>query len=363
MSTLKEIKENKSRVVSKILKADSSPDINLITELKEKTLHKDSKLRLTLKDYDLMCSNLTVFNMMCRILNCDKRKLKKICKYLNIIKENIELSPLTIKNKIQTYEKTVNTPILNLPKELRSKIVEKFESFLPKKYVLLDWIPFDKIDWHYLSANPNAIDLLEEKEKVNKHLINLSILCENPNALNIIKRNLLKIDWEKLSSNPNAVDFLEKHYKKIKWPQLSSNPNAIHLLEKNPKKIDYDLLSLNPNAIHLLEKNPTEINWRFLSLNQNAIHLLEKYPDRIHWSYLSENKNAIDLLKKYPNKIDWSALSGNPSAIDLLKENQDKIDWSVLSGNPNAIDFLKENQDKIDWNFIYRNPSIFKIEY
>ena len=45
-----------------------------------------------------------------------------------------------------------------------------------KELQLLDWIDINNLDWYYLSSNPNAIDLL--------------------------KKNKAKIDWDKLSSNP-----------------------------------------------------------------------------------------------------------------------------------------------------------------
>ena len=45
--------------------------------------------------------------------------------------------------------------------------------------------------------------------------------------------------------------------------------NAIELLKENPNKIDWDLLSSNPNAIELLKENPDKIDWRQLSSNPN----------------------------------------------------------------------------------------------
>ena len=42
---------------------------------------------------------------------------------------------------------------------------------------------------------------------------------------------------------------------KLLWYMLCDNPNAIHLLEKNLDKVDWSGLSGNPNAIPLLEKN------------------------------------------------------------------------------------------------------------
>ena len=63
-----------------------------------------------------------------------------------------------------------------------------------------------------------------------------------------------RIDWDYLSMNPNTDAFrlLEQNPDKINWNLLSSNPNAIKLLEQNPDKIDWTYLSANPNALHLL---------------------------------------------------------------------------------------------------------------
>ncbi len=68
-----------------------------------------------------------------------------------------------------------------------------------------------------------------------------------------------ELNWSKLSANPNAIHlieyilYLKKHnYKKIDWEALSSNPKAIHLLERNLDKVDWYNLSINPNTIKLL---------------------------------------------------------------------------------------------------------------
>ena len=47
---------------------------------------------------------------------------------------------------------------------------------------LVHWIDVDKIEWSWLSMNPNAIELLKE--------------------------NTDKIDWVRLSQNPNAIELL-----------------------------------------------------------------------------------------------------------------------------------------------------------
>ena len=68
-----------------------------------------------------------------------------------------------------------------------------------KHYKLRDWIPLNNLYLYLLSENPNAIEYLKE----------------NPD----------KIDWDYLSSNPNAIELLEKNKDKIDWYLLSKNPS------------------------------------------------------------------------------------------------------------------------------------------
>ena len=59
-------------------------------------------------------------------------------------------------------------------------------------FKLRDWIPLDKIEWYWLSRNPNAIHLLEQ--------------------------NLDKIDWKALSFNPGIFEYDYEAMKKTRDP-------------------------------------------------------------------------------------------------------------------------------------------------
>ena len=50
-----------------------------------------------------------------------------------------------------------------------------------------------------------------------------------------------KVNWSSLSANPNAIPILEKNLNKINWRSISRNPNAIHLLFK----YDYEAMKQN----------------------------------------------------------------------------------------------------------------------
>ena len=345
----------------------------------------------------------------------------------------------------------------DLPDDIIKIFVKKYKSLL--KYNLREWIPHRKIYWGFCSSNPNAIDFLSLPE--NKKYIDYSQLSKNTNskALELIKEeirinpNNIYIDWRALSANPNAIDILEVNRNKIKWYSLCYNTNpkaiqilkdnqlekdngdddiywdnlclntsdeAIDFLKENYRYIEWDILSVNtnPKAIALLIKKESEefdledrefnrledkekISWKRLSGNPNAISLLEKKWEEekellrndikqynilkkqyyiIDWDVLSGNPNAIDLLrdkieeeKKIPKKkfdllddiekINWVKLSASadPKVIQLLEENPTKIVWFTLSANPKAIKLLEENPTKINWPQLSANPKAIKL--
>jgi len=69
-----------------------------------------------------------------------------------------------------------------------------------------------------------------------------------------LENNLDKVNWQYLSGNPNAIHILKNNLDKVHWHSLSVNPNAIPILENNLDKVSGYCLSMNPNAIHLLFK-------------------------------------------------------------------------------------------------------------
>ena len=64
----------------------------------------------------------------------------------------------------------------------------------PRFLKLRKWIPIEKLEWHMLSRNPNAIHILEN--------------------------NLYKVYWYALSRNPNIFEY---DYKEIKNTLYDSN--------------------------------------------------------------------------------------------------------------------------------------------
>ena len=128
----------------------------------------------------------------------------------------------------------------------------------------------DKIDWNYLSLNPNAIHLLE--------------------------KNFDKINWNYLSKNPNAISILEKHINNINWMMLSLNPNAISLLEQNIDKIDWFNLSTNPS---IFTYDYSKIKERMMNGIYEELILKVLNPERLLKISKRFNIEFIDLVKMY----------------------------------------------------------------
>jgi hypothetical protein len=376
------------------------------------------KFRLSIEDYNLMCKDKSIKEIIAKTLNTDIDSLTAYCKDVKILEYYVDLSQSTIKEKKIAKKLPIIKLLTDLPIDLIQTITNKFESLL--KIKLRDWIPHSKLRWSELSSNPNAIEFLSLPE--NKKHIDWNELSYNPNAIKFLSlpENKKHIDWKSLSENTNskALELLETEIManpnnpNIDWYHLSRNSEAIQILKANPKKINWKGLSYNTSdeAIQLLKNNSDKISWDILSYNPNAIGILKKkYKEEnelkmndieqykilknnkyiIYWNNLSGNPKAIDLLrekiveenkllkKEYDRldnieKIDWVQLSANQNAIKLLKEYPLKIDWYQLSANENAIELLEEelleaklkkypNNRKINWYQLCANPKAIKL--
>jgi len=428
-------KTARSNILGKILaintaaaaaNASSSPDLEVIRKLKEHSQAQASQAALadnpmfllTMEEYQYMCDNEMTLSIVAKMLKIDIKKLKKICRLMNIFIENINSSPETIKDKMKKApltpltQRATQVPIFLLPPELREDIIAVYEKML--KYDLRDWIPKDRLRWDILVYNYNAIDLLD----ANPDMIEWENLPSNTNeegVASLIRKYVFgnpkykgfadDIDWAQLSSNPFAIDLLETIIKaggadptnnRVDWYLLCKNPAAIHILSepKHSELIDWEVLSSNPSAIALLEDKWKEEK-RVKAADVKQYEDMRNNGNIVAWNILSGNPNAIDLLRKkireerkmtpadYNNleeieKIAWNNLSANPEAIALLEKIPDKIDWFNLSSNksPKAAKLLKERVEyesslskdtynhltnKINWAYLSNNQNAIKI--
>jgi hypothetical protein len=106
------------------------------------------------------------------------------------------------------------------------------------------------IDWERLSENPNAIELLRENKdnilwgylsrntnpKAIELLIERIIYESKLSTIELKELYMLgnTISWDRLSANPNAVELLNANHKLINWGYLSknTNPKAIEILRE-----------------------------------------------------------------------------------------------------------------------------------
>lgn len=396
---LEDLKQNKkilgiaNTALTTITNKRRSPDIDLITKLKERydngadgsygedkllkeRIEDNPLFKLSIEDYENICKDESIKVIIAKALNINIKSLTAFCKNVNIFKDNIDSSPNTIKEKMKIKKLAIedlSPALLNGKKEEPLKLNHLPEDILKHitqnslkslfKYKLEDGIPEDKLDD--------------------------SALCENPNALYYLITNGKQIDYFRLSSNPNplAIKLLEEEIKvnpkvHIDWGVLSAskNPEAIKLLKAHRDKINWDLLSgnTNPKAIEILaeeyKNNPNshKLVWPVLCGNPKAIKLLEEeYTNnpnsrKLVWPILCGNQNpkVIKLLEKEikvnPHHIDLNALAANETqeAIKFLENNflledldySDHFEfWEKLSLNPKAIKLLKDNEDNIVW--------------
>lgn len=213
------------------------------------------------------------------------------------------------------------------------------------------------IGWSMINANssPEAIDLLKQ----NPNKIWMSCLCRNksplvPLLLELVPDFANSLNYFFLSFNNSdwAIDLLEKELQKeiplINISDLSQNCSrrAVNILKKNLDKINWAHLSTNSAALDLLEKNKEMIDFSGLLLNESpfTIKLIE---------YLIEEK--IVSISDY----NVSILSENPYAIHFLEKNQDLICYARISKNPEIFEINKQYlKERID---IFREELCIKV--
>ena len=135
-----------------------------------------------------------------------------------------------------------------------------------KKYLALS--DTERINWNILSSSPKAISLLETKikeeiqDEIQDEMLEKTERTSQELSEYHFDSYTCLIDPEKLSANPKALKLLEKYPKYISVKGLCSNPNAVKLI-KNQVLLESKLTASAYNALPENEK----INWDILSKN------------------------------------------------------------------------------------------------
>jgi hypothetical protein len=320
-------KKEKVADLQKILQESISSSSSTSTSSSDKSYLKGFMKR----DLEAICKDGGLFDRLYKTFNTEKEQngLRKVCKKI------VERKQSTLLRNIQSN------------KDIEDLIVQTYQDSLV--YRLADGIPTEILLYDEICGNPNAIDLLKKR-----------VAYENRLGVEEYNKLSNKVNWEYLSMNPNAIELLRANPNKIDWRALSMNPNAIDLLRE---RIAYENTLEQEEYNRLLNR----INWMYLSKNSGTVELLRDNLNKIRWGALSENSDAgaADLLEANPDKIDWWYLSANAGAIKIIKSEykrdpkSDKINWRHLSSNTNkkAIGLFEDNLDKIHWGNLSQNTN------
>jgi hypothetical protein len=189
-------------------------------------------------------------------------------RYINSIKAKLLKNPYTwhivFKNmKIYGTDKITDENLYQFADLLYEKPFNYYDIHLLEK----DFDP-NNIDWYRLSAQPDAIEILE---KYPEHIILEGLLLNTNIKAMILTKKLFSYDkifsemyhLIKLIGNPNGIEILKDYpkpfYKYSIFPEIARKPNLLHLLftwdyeemTKKNWKFKEDLIKyiLNPKRI------------------------------------------------------------------------------------------------------------------
>lgn len=110
-----------------------------------------------------------------------------------------------------------------------------------------------------------------------------------------------------LSANPNAVEILEENPSKINWCVLSLNPKSMVILNHNIEKVNWVHVNKNPDILNTINDDIYKMVQSVFNTNINSIRLVIECPSK------------FDL--NYPAKIDWKTIWKNPDIFTLTDFN------------------------------------------
>jgi hypothetical protein len=251
------------------------------------------------------------------------------------------------------------------------------------EYTLCAWIDSDKLNMKYLIYNdhPKTLELLKKNiakipwnklsswyqtpnytpilvslltyvfEQNQSHLVSWDdiewyYLFELPNSESIpfTMDVLNKIDWEEVCKCSSNIRCLEKYIEYIQWKDILHNTHASFLFFKHVPKHMWQ---------NILKKCKKEEDWSEICRNSVfPSEIYTQYLSKMNWYNISLYYSDVLFLEKHLSKLVWSALSLNPHAISILEKHVDKIDWECLSMNKKAISILEQYPEKVYWNIV-----------
>lgn len=167
--------------------------------------------------------------------------------------------------------------------------------------------------------------------------------------LELIQRNIKRVDWSVLSGRCDIGDFLRKYKKKIDWYEYLSSPTKkdVLFLSQNRDKIVANINAINNSLTHkcqyysdnsFVDAFSDVIDWMWLGKNiKLPEYLLDRYFGKLHPLIISANQNLTKrLYKKYWKYLEWKRIS----KFQKLSE-QTILNWRHLINWKNIFTFQK----------------------
>ena len=301
-----------------------------------------------------------LWEVLCRNTNPDAMKM---------IEYQLQTNYDNIKNRLDIEELCSNPNAIN--------IIKEHPDWIDMECLAMNHSPLamdmmkeyldnndDPDVWYNLSKNPFAVDILFE----NMSKVHIPYLSQNPHprVIDYLSVNPSYIDWYFLSAMPEAIDIIRKHIaeggEKIVWKQLCRNPAAIDILEQN-----------------ILHSGGDMICWASLSSNINGTQLLRKYfkkdEDANLYTPINDSVYHINYEVFKNIKIHWPNLSTNtsPDAMKLIEENPERLDKSairkiVIDNYPSPNFYIESVMTNhkirhvVNMEALSQNPAIFIID-
>jgi len=213
----------------------------------------------------------------------------------------------------------------------------------------------------------------------------------------MLEDNINKIDWNFLSENPEAMHILFKNKHKIKWYPFLKNSKIIY--KNDYFKIEEKIKYMSKTELSILAKNSNEFTTKLYfsivpekeinmcSICENESEQAINYVNNIFIKdistfvnnegymnpLISNSKGIFILINNHvaPSSVWYNYINSylvNPYSKDTVEKiqtnifnNKGKI-WNVEC-NPSAIETLKKNKDKLVWRGIFSNSEIFELDY
>ena len=291
--------------------------------------------------------------------------------YMKLLVNNFSTSPSILKNNKRDTRKHIKRILENIKYKKKDFLRIMLENVIwsqlsdNKNAVRLLEENKDKIDWSTIIYNEEAIDLIEEN--LDKILVDEELelydVCDNKNTVRIMEANIEKLtesEWKSLSSNPKAINLLKKNMDKINWESMSRNPAGYELIKE---KLNLEIINKRTHVDVLqirLSNDMISVEQMCANENPKVLELIDMSGE-ISLARLCMNRNGLKYIKDKLDLLDdecWTKLSGNenPEVLDILKKHPEKINSEYLSWNPIIFEYdyewMKENRDSLNKDFI-----------